>query len=157
MNPRDDEESSNEVDYQFGLSRRGFVQVLGAGLLIAVPAGPVLAQRSRNRNRPGLPVAARVHIGKDGVITVMTGKVEMGQGARAELTQSAAEELKVAAAQVQLIMGDTSIVPDDGVTAGSRTTPYTVPAIRQGAAAARSLLIELACQKWGVPHDEVRL
>ncbi len=45
-------------------------------------------------------------------------------------------------------MGDTSVVPDDGVTAGSRTTPSTVPAVRQGAAAARGLLVELAAQKW---------
>ena len=40
-------------------------------------------------------MSARLHIGKDGTITVLTGKVEMGQGSRAELTQAAAEELRV--------------------------------------------------------------
>ena len=41
---------------------------------------------------------------------------------------------------VQLIMADTGLVPDDGMTAGSGTTPRTVPAVRRGAAAARELL-----------------
>jgi isoquinoline 1-oxidoreductase len=57
--------------------------------------------------------------------------------------------------QIQLVMGDTSLVPDDGTTAGSRTTPSTVPAVRQGAAAARQLLVELACQRWGVESKGV--
>ena len=34
-----------------------------------------------------------------------------------------------------MLMGDTSLVPDDGITAGSRTTPSTLPAVRRGAAA----------------------
>jgi isoquinoline 1-oxidoreductase len=99
-----------------------------------------------------------LHIGKDGVITILTGKVELGQGARAELTQAAAEELRAPVSQVQLIMADTGMVPDDGTTAGSRTTPGTVPVVRHGAAAARQLLVELACRRWNVEpgHVEVR-
>jgi len=80
----------------------------------------------------------------------MTGKIEMGQGARAELSQAAAEELRVPVDAIQMIMGDTSLVPDDGITAGSRTTPATVPAVRQGAAAARRILEALAGRRWGV-------
>ena len=118
-----------------------------------------LAQRSggrdgSDRNRA---VATRIHIGQDGAITVLTGKVEMGQGSRAELTQAAAEELQVPVSRIQMVMGDTGFVPDDGTTAGSRTTPSTVPAVRQGAAAARNLLIELACQRWGVERNTVEV
>ena len=159
MKPRQEAvytESVERVPYDFGLSRRGFVQVLGAGLLITVGAGPALAaeRRPRGGGRGGT-IAARLHIGKDGAVTVLTGKVEMGQGARAELTQAAAEELRVPASRIQLVMGDTGIVPDDGITAGSRTTPSTVPAVRQGAAAARDVLVQLACQRWGVKADAV--
>jgi isoquinoline 1-oxidoreductase len=146
------------VGYDFGLDRRAFVQVLGAGLLIAVSPGAAWAQRAGGRgDGRGRSVAARIHIGKDGAITVMTGKIEMGQGARAELSQAAAEELRVPAAQIQMVMGDTSLVPDDGVTAGSRTTPGTVPAVRQGAAAARNLLAELAAQRWSVERASVEV
>jgi isoquinoline 1-oxidoreductase len=139
------------VPCDIGLSRRGFVQFLGAGLLITVGTGRALAQQRRRRGSRGARnVAARLHIGKDGTITVLTGKVEMGQGARAELSQAAAEELRVPVSRIQMVMGDTGIVPDDGITAGSRTTPSSVPAVRRGAAAARRLLVQLACRRWGV-------
>jgi isoquinoline 1-oxidoreductase len=152
------EEPVERLDYDFGISRRAFVQVLSAGLLIAASPVPALAQRSGGRGGGRVrSVAARIHIGKDGAITVMTGKVEMGQGSRAELTQAAAEELRVPVSRIQMLMGDTSLVPDDGTTAGSRTTPSTVTAVRQGAAAARNLLVELACQRWGVARSEVEV
>lgn len=47
-------------------------------------------------------------------------------------------------------MGDTRLTPDDGITAGSRTTPTTLPAVRQGAAAAREALVAMAARQWGV-------
>ena len=88
------DELVERVDYDFGLSRRSFVKVLGAGLLIAVTI-PALAQEEAARRGGGgggaRNLGARIHIGKDGTITVLTGKVEGGQGARAELTQAAAE------------------------------------------------------------------
>jgi len=143
--------------YDFGLSRRAFTKLLGGGLMLAVGLnGKAPAQESGQRSRGGFlgagasNLAARIHLGADGSITVMAGKVEGGQGARAELTQAAAEELRVAPAQVQMILADTSLVPDDGMTAGSGTTPRTVPAVRQGAAAARNLLVGLACSQWQV-------
>ena len=147
----DVEQFVERVSYDFNLNRRHFVEILGAGLLITVAPESVLAQRAGGRREGnGLAVAARIHLAKDGAITVLTGKVELGQGARAELTQAAAEELRVPVDRIRVVMADTSLVPDDGITAGSRTTPSTVPAVRQGAATARQLLAELACQRWNV-------
>jgi isoquinoline 1-oxidoreductase subunit beta len=147
------EEEIEQVGYDFGLNRRSFVQILGAGLMIAASVSPALAQRGgRGGFGGGGPrnLAARVHLGKDGSITVMTGKVEGGQGARAELTQAAAEELRVAPERIQLIMADTALVPNDGITAGSGSTPRTMPSVRQGAATARQLLLEFAAKQWSV-------
>ncbi|MBN2476420.1 MAG: xanthine dehydrogenase family protein molybdopterin-binding subunit [Pirellulales bacterium] len=124
------------------------MQVVGAGLLITVTEGISFGQRRGSRGVRN--VAARLHVNQDGTITVMTGKVEEGQGSRAQLTQAAAEELRVGVAKINLVMADTALVPDDGMTAGSRTTPSTVPAVRQGAAAARELLTRLAAQQWSV-------
>jgi isoquinoline 1-oxidoreductase len=151
------------VDYSFdsGLAptRRTVVQVLGAGLLIVVAADGASGQARRGGGRGGSPaprnVAARVHIGADGSITVLTGKVEGGQGSRAEITQAAAEELRVSPEQVRLVMADTAAVPDDGITAGSRTTPSTLPAVRQGCAAARNLLVAAAAKQWNVEPGAV--
>lgn len=152
------EELVEPLGYDFGVSRRDFLAVLGAGLLISVAAEPVFAQRRRGGQSGGAStVAARLHIGMDGKITVLTGKVEMGQGARAELTQAAAEELRVPVSQLDLVMGDTTLVPDDGVTAGSRTTPSSVPAVRQGTAAARQILLGVAAERWKVDANSLEV
>lgn len=152
------QEPIETVGYDFGLSRREFVHVLGAGLLISVGTGPSLAQWGRRRgSQPPQLVSARIHIAKDGTLTVLSGKVEAGQGVRGELTQAAAEELRVPVSQIQMILADTGLVPDDGITAGSRSTPSTVPAVRQGAAAARELLVQLASQRWSVDPSTVEV
>ena len=144
-------EPSDEPRCEVKLSRRSFIQLLGAGLLITVTEGVSFGRRGGGRGR--LPVAARLHLNEDGIITVMTGKVEEGQGPRAQLTQAAAEELHVTVDQIRLVMADTALVPDDGITAGSRTTPSTVPAVRRGAATARELLIRLAAEQWKIDRS----
>src|SRR5512140_1108388 len=113
--PQEYQEPVETLPYDFGLKRRSFVQVLGAGLLLAVSTGPALAQRAGRGGggQRGGKISARIHLGKDGSITVLTGKVEGGQGARAELSEAAAEELRVPLGNVQLIMADTALVPDD--------------------------------------------
>lgn len=146
---------SVQVEYNFGVSRRSFVQFLGAGLMLAVSITPSLGQRAGGGRRGfggsgPKTLAGRIHLGADGSITVLAGKVEAGQGARSELTQAAAEELGVPASAITLILADTGQVPDDGITAGSGTTPRTVPAVRRAGAAARKLLIDFAAKTWSV-------
>jgi len=148
---------SSESLFQVELSRRGFVKLLGSGLLITVAPQSAQARRTGGGGGRSNPVAARVHIAADGTITAMTGKVEEGQGARAQITQAAAEELCVRADDVHLVMSDTALVPDDGITAGSRTTPSTIPAVRQGAATARRLLQTLAARRWDVEPDSLQI
>lgn len=143
-------EPSTEPGCEVELSRRTFVQLLGTGLLITVTQGVSVARRFGGRRHESATVAARLHINQDGTITVVTGKVEEGQGPRAQLTQAAAEELRVAVDRIRLVMADTELVPDDGITAGSRTTPSTVPAVRRGAATARELLMRFAAEQWDV-------
>ena len=148
------------VGYDFGLKRRSFVQILGAGLLIAAQASAALAQQRGGGRRGGgfggsgaKNIGARIHLGADGSITVLCGKVEGGQGARTEMLQAAAEELRVEPSRVQVVLADTALVPDDGITAGSGSTPRTVPEVRRAAVAARNFLIEFAAKKWEVAAD----
>lgn len=142
-------DSVEETNGQVKISRRTFVQLLGAGLLITVTEGVSFGQR-RGEGGRAIAVAARVHINADGTINVMTGKVEEGQGPRAQLSQAAAEELRVGVEKIRLLMSDSDLTPDDGRTADSQTTPRTVPAVRQGAATARELLTRLAGTQWNV-------
>ena len=56
-----------------------------------------------------------------------------------------------------MLLADTSLVPNDGMTAGSGTTPRTVPAVRQAAAAVRRLLADHAAKKWNVDADQITI
>src|SRR5690242_9922566 len=121
--PGIDDEIIGSGRHDFGLSRRGFVQILSAGLRIATSSSPGLGQRNGRCAGFGgsgsRTLSSRNLFAKDGSIAVFVGKVEGGQGARAELTQAAAEELAVLADRIQLVMADTGLTPDDGITAGS--------------------------------------
>jgi isoquinoline 1-oxidoreductase len=151
-------------------TRREFMQLLGAGILVTVAGGRALGQAESGVQAPagrrggreaggggGGAIGARIHIGKDGVVTVMSGKVECGQGARAEIGQAAAEELRLPLGKVVVVLADTALTPNDGGTYGSQTTPRTLPAVRQAAAAARSVLIAAAARAWGVETSAIEL
>jgi isoquinoline 1-oxidoreductase len=137
--------------YFFRVTRREFLEAVGAGLCFVALQSTADAQQSSGT------LEARLHVGEDGSITILTGKIEEGQGPRTELALAAGEELKVPVDRIKMVMADTDIVPNDGTTAGSRTTPSTVPAVRQAAAAARELLITVAAQQWGSPRDQIRV
>ena len=119
--------------WRFEPTRRELLGRLGAGVLFAFTAPAPAAP-------PGGALTTRFHIGQEGQITLLTGKVELGQGARTLLLRAAAEELGRKPEELKILMGDTSLVPDDGGTWASLTTPQTVPAVRHAAAALRSVL-----------------
>jgi isoquinoline 1-oxidoreductase subunit beta len=145
--------------YRFAPTRREFIESIGAGLLIlAAASAPAEAQRGRTGGGvTGSTLEARLHIGEDGVITVLSGKVEEGQGPRTELAMAAAEELRVPLDSVRVTLADTDVVPNDWITAGSRTTPTTALAVRQAGAAARRLLMAAAARQWGVGGEQIRV
>ncbi len=123
---------------------------LGAGALFVFTIRGAKADEEKAGPQQHPPLLSRLHVGDDGIITVLTGKVECGQGIRTTLTQVAAEELRFPLPRIRLIMGDTGLVPDDGGTWGSLTTPQTVPVIRQACASLRDLLLQTAAARWRV-------
>ncbi|MBI3698605.1 MAG: molybdopterin-dependent oxidoreductase, partial [Acidobacteria bacterium] len=146
--------------YHFELDRRGFFQVLGGGILVILTLEEASAQESGRRWRgsgAALPqqLGAWLHIAEDGAVTVYTGKVEVGQNARTSLTQVVAEELRAPLERVRLVMGDTDLTPYDMGTFGSMTTPVMVPRLRQVAATAREMLLDLAAEKWSAPRGDL--
>ena len=105
---------------------------------------------------PVSEVAAWIHIGEDGKVTVYTGKVEVGQNIRTSLSQIVAEELMVPLSSITMIMGDTDLVPYDAGTFGSRTTPQMGTQLRKAAATAREALMEMAAKNWNIPADRFK-
>ncbi|MGB6333006.1 MAG: molybdopterin cofactor-binding domain-containing protein, partial [Candidatus Sulfotelmatobacter sp.] len=114
--------------YHFEVDRREFFKFMGAGILVVCALKGVHAQESgsgKRRSGKDLPqdIAGWLHIGENGIVTVYTGKVEVGQNIRTSLSQAVAEELVVGMDKVQMVMGDTQLTPFDMGTFGSRTTP----------------------------------
>ena len=98
---------------------------------------------------------AFLHIGADGRVTCLVGKIEMGQGIMTSLPQMAADELDVPLSSVDIVMGDTDLCPFDGGTYGSLSTRQFGPMLRRAAAEARAVLIEMAAERLDVPAAEL--
>src|SRR5512146_3048208 len=90
-----------------------------------------------------------------GTITAFSGKVELGTGVRTALAQIVAEELDVPFERVQMIMGDTALTPDEGYTAGSMTISGSGTALRNAAAEARRVMLEMAAERLDASLDEL--
>jgi isoquinoline 1-oxidoreductase len=150
------------------LDRRDFFRIAGGGLVVALLATDALAQQrqrpgqreGRNSFRENWPqeIGAWLHVGEDGAVTAYSGKVELGQNVRTSLAQAVAEELRLPAERVRLVLADTDRVPFDMGTFGSRTTPAMAAQLHRAAAAAREALLDLAAEQGGVARGglEVR-
>jgi isoquinoline 1-oxidoreductase beta subunit len=148
------------------LSRRGFIVGTGAtGLTIGI-----LASCSPTATEPEAPdysdlppnpeVNAWVHIDHDDTVTVRIARSEMGQGTLTGLAQLVADELDADWDKV------TTEYPTPGLnlarervwrdfsTGGSQGIRGSQDYVREGAAAAKAMLIEAAANEWGVPASE---
>jgi nicotinate dehydrogenase subunit B len=141
------------------VDRRDFLKLTGSGLLVIfalTPPDGVLRPvwNPAGIQRPSPDFNAFVHIGADGRVTMLVGKIEMGQGVMTSLPQLAAEELGVPLASVDVVLGDTELCPFDMGTFGSLSVRTLGPVLRAAAAEARAVLVQMASEKLGVaPAD----
>ena len=135
-------------------SRRRFFKLLGGGLAVTFLLQDAFALVPDPENAAGLikvsedQVGAWLHIGENNLVTVYTGKVEVGQNIRTSLAQVVAEELHVPMASITMIMGDTALTPYDRGTFGSLSTSQMGPQLRRAAATAREMMLALAAKEW---------
>lgn len=135
----------------FRPSRRGFLAGAG-GLLLAfhLPLDG-LAQAPKLhgdlRNNPRLD--SWIRINADGTVTLMIGKVELGQGIVTAFAQVAADELDVSMERLRIVSGDTHGAPNQGTTAGSNSMPAAWGALRLAAAEVRAILLNKAAEALG--------
>ena len=106
------------------------------------------------RGGPGSPSAAEVRVEKSGAIKLITGLMDVGEGASTVLPQMAAEVLGAEYEQVEAVFADSRGTPDAPITAGSTATFSTGTAVVQAAAEVRKALLELASSGLEAPaHD----
>ncbi|MBI4013994.1 MAG: xanthine dehydrogenase family protein molybdopterin-binding subunit [Candidatus Rokubacteria bacterium] len=146
------------------LSRRDVLKAGGA-LVVGLGLGGGPGRRAAAQARSGDAFLGKtvatdqvdgfLAIHADGSVTLFTGKVDLGTGARAALRQMAAEELDVAIERITMIEGDTALTPDQGPTAGSAGVSRGGVQIRQAAATLRQALLGLAAQTLRRPVAEL--
>ena len=131
------------------LNRRKFFKILGGGLAVIFVSDDLLSIAAERpaRRIPENQIGAWVHIGEDGVVSVFTGKTEVGQNIRTSLAQVVAEELRIPISSVRMIMADTDLVPADFGTVGSRSTPQMGSQLRKAAASAREEMVRIAAPR----------
>ncbi|WP_141620747.1 molybdopterin cofactor-binding domain-containing protein [Myxococcus sp. AB036A] len=143
------------------LSRREVLQgslvlafaLMGPRALSAAPGGAGLP--GSLRRNPHLD--AWLRIGADGVVTLKTGKVELGQGILTALGQLCADELDVSMSRLTFISGDTEQSPYEGTTAGSNSVTQGGTAVRYASAEVRAILLAMASKQLGVPVEHLRV
>ncbi len=146
------------------LSRREFVRNTG-GLLIGFSLADaailprVLAASPEDAMKTPSPgqLDAWLRIEKDGTVRVFTGKVEIGMGVETGFSQIVAEELDVSPERVQFVMGDTSMTTDQGGVGGSTSIMLGAKPLRNVAATARYLLLQLAAQRLSAPIEQLQV
>ena len=94
-------------------------------------------------------------IGRDGRVTVYSGKVDLGTGTRTALAQIAADELDVPFEHIEMVMGDTGTTPDQWMTGANLTIAQGGAELRRAAASARLALVARAAQRLGVPATDL--
>src|ERR1700739_2069990 len=149
-----------------GFSRRSFIKGTGA-LIVGFSMGGVLlspeirAQFGGAEAPPDSPPAGEVDswiaIASDSSVTAYTGKEELGQGMSTAQIQLVAEELCVPFHRVNLIVSDTSLTPDQGVTSGSQSHPtnFNHRNLALAGATAREALLQMASRHLGAPLEQL--
>ncbi|MFP2929806.1 molybdopterin cofactor-binding domain-containing protein [Pyxidicoccus sp. 3LG] len=143
------------------LSRRTVLQ--GSLVMAFALTGPfALGAAQERRGLPGdlrrnSQLDAWIAIGADGVVTLKTGKVELGQGVLTALGQICADELDVDFKRLTLISGDTERSPNEGTTAGSMSMPEGGTAVRHAAAEVRAILLDLAGKRLGAKAERLKV
>lgn len=137
------------------ISRRTFLKLAGSGIVVFVTLDATLLDAQEHRSPYPTDFNAYLLVGADGRVTVYSGKIEMGQGVMTSLAQMAAEELAVDVGAIDMVLGDTDRCPADMGTFGSLTTRMFGPALRAAAADARSVLLDLAAERLGVPKQRL--
>ncbi len=92
-----------------------------------------------------------------GQVTILTGRVEIGQGVLTAMAQIAADELDVAMTRIAIRSGDTEATPNEGYTAGSQSIQFGAAALRQALADIRALFLEKAAQMLGCDARELSI
>ena len=109
-------------------------------------------------NAGATPVSVAVaRLQSDGVVNILAGSTEMGQGVRTVLSQIAGEELPLPLDQIRILCADTKFTPYDSSTGSSRSTTCMGKAVQEAARDLKRQLVKIAAQAFHVLPKQVKL
>src|SRR5882724_8083501 len=142
-------------------SRRDFLKTAGVLIVGFSMAGKArkLAGQTQSAVVDGAQVDSWIAIGADESITAYSGKCEFGQGFQTVQVQLIADELYVPVDRITLVICDTALTPDQGVTSGSQSHPaeFGPNGLRQALDTARDALLQMASQQLNVPTGQLTI
>lgn len=94
-------------------------------------------------------------ISEEGIVTVHTGRIELGQGLKTVLYNVVCQALELPLSRVQVMMGDTTLCPDDGPTTGSSGTRIVGWGYWLACHAIKAELLDIASPILGEPPDRL--
>jgi CO/xanthine dehydrogenase Mo-binding subunit len=100
---------------------------------------------------------AAVKMSADGSAVLLTGTVEVGQGARTALSQVVAEELALKMERVSVAQLDTDVTPYDVSTSASSSMTVMGLAVQRAAQDTKKQLLRAAAKVMGVKLDSLSL
>ena len=144
------------------ITRRQFLKATGAlvvafGFPFDAEAQGAPALRTSGGPLPPNQLDSWLIVQKDGMITVLTGKVELGTGVSTSLRQIVADELDHPFEKINWVQGDTANTVDQAPTFGSQTIKRGGSQLRQAAAEAKATLLSLASNRLGVPVEALTI
>lgn len=142
------------------IARRGLLK--GAAALVVTIAAPGVigeapAQSGATTKPPLQPTEldSWIAVQADGGVTAFFGKMDMGQGVDVAISQIVAEELDVSPARVKVVMGDTAVTVNQGGASGSTGIERGGIPLRNAAAEARRILLEMAAKHLAIPAERL--
>ena len=145
------EQDFSDVHSPYDMDRRNFLKRVGGGLIITFSLKDMGLLYGMEVQQEETDLNSYLRISGDGRVSLLTGKIEMGQGVITSLALMLADELDVDPGRIDMIMGDTDLCPWDAGTFGSRTTRFFGPLLRAAGAEARAVLLQLASEHLDLP------
>jgi CO/xanthine dehydrogenase Mo-binding subunit len=145
---------------QLAINRRSLFKGAGALVISFGLPGSFAAAETGNAVKPLLApdqLDSWLAIKADGSVVAYFGKMDMGQGVDVAIAQIVADELDLPFERVSVVMGDTALTVNQGGASGSTGVQKGGIALRNAAAEARRVLVEMASTRLDIPADRLEV